>query len=69
MDMCFDHLICLIDVEDESRRLADDEQDHDGEEEGGHGLVPPVPRAQGVVHSRVAAIIMRRESRPCYRKV
>ena len=57
--MCLDHLICLIDVEDEPRTLADDEQDHDGEEEGGHGLVPSVPRAQGVVHSRVATIIIR----------
>ena len=54
-ELCVDHLICLIDVEDESRRLADDEQDHDGEEEGGHGLVPPVAGAQRVVKSRVAA--------------
>ena len=42
-ETCLDHLIRLIDVEDEPRRLADDKQDHDGEEEGGHGLVPPVP--------------------------
>ena len=58
-ETCLDHLIRLIDVEDESRGLADDKQDHDGEEEGGHGLVPPVPGAQGVVHSRVATIINR----------
>ena len=51
----FSHLIRLVDVEDQPRRLADDEDDHDGEEEGGHGLVPPVAGAQRVVKGRVAA--------------
>ena len=47
-------MISLVDVEDQPRRLADDENDHNGEEEGRHGLVPPVTGAQGVVKGCVA---------------
>ena len=52
----FSHLISLVNVEDKPRRLAEDEDDHDGEEEGCHGIVPPVAGAQGVVKGGVARI-------------
>ena len=47
-------MISLVDVEDQPRRLADDEDDHNGEQEGRHGLVPTVAGAQGVVKGCVA---------------
>ena len=52
----FSHLISLVNVEDKPRGLAEDEDDHDGEEEGRHGIVPPVAGAQGVVMGGVARI-------------
>ena len=53
----FYHLISLVNVEDKPRRLAEDEDNDDGEEEGRHGFVPPVAGAQGVVKGGVARII------------
>ena len=50
----FSNLISLVNVEDEPRGLAEDKDDHDGEEEGRHGVVPPVAGAQGVVKGGVA---------------
>ena len=51
------HLDCFVNIEAESRGVADQEYDDDGEEEGHHGCVPAMCGGHCVVKSGVAEIV------------